>query len=144
MRHRVLPLAICVLAAACTSTPRPAGVTKADVDVRLMNQLFFSSAGTAAATFEVRITNTAPMPILIHGIRLSSPGMVQYTLRAEEKLVRETVEPGDSVAVSIPATLFGNPGATINEEPLAIRVFLDFEANGARHTDLFNILNVTE
>lgn len=143
MRKRVLPLALCILAAACTSTPRPKDVTKADVDVRLMNSLFFGSSGTAAANFEITISNTAPVPITIHEVRLSSPGMVTYTLRAESYRVKETIDPGATAVISMTATVFGSPGATRNEEPLAVRVFLDFEANGTRHHDYFNILNVT-
>jgi len=145
MRQRALPLIAAIVVVACaSSTTRPDGVTKADVDVALLNSLFFSSAGNAAASFEVRVTNTAEIPITIYSIRLSSPGMVQYSMQPVERRLRETVEPGQSATVGISATVFGNPGTTVNEEPFAVRVFLDFEANGARHHDIFNILNVAQ
>lgn len=142
MRRRLLALALCLFAVACGSS-RPPGVRKADVDIRLMNSLFFGSAGTAAANFEITVTNTADVPIVIHEIRLTSPGMVTYTLRAESRQMNETIDPGESTTVSMTATVFGTPGSTVNEEPFAVRVFLDFEVNGTRHHDYFNILNVT-
>ena len=143
MRNRVLPLALCLLAVACTSVSRPKELTKADVDVRLMNSLFFNSAGVAAANFEVVVKNTATMPITIREVRITSPGMVTYTLRSESRRMNETIDPGASTTLSITATVFGAPGSLINNEPFAVRVFLDFEANGTRHHDYFNILNVT-
>lgn len=143
MRIRVLP-AIAFLIVACSSAQRPAGLTKSDVDVRLMNSLFFSSAGTASANFEVTVQNTAKVPITIHAIRLSSPGMVQYSLRPEERRLLQTLDPGEETTVSMTATVFGQPGMDISTEPFAVRVFLDFEAEGKRHHDLYNILNVSQ
>ena len=142
MRTRVLPIAL-ILLAACSSSPRPKDVTRADVDVRLTNSLFFNSAGIAAANFEVTVKNTASMPITLREVRLTSPGMVTYTLRAESRRMNETLDPGGSTTVLVTATVYGNPGSLINNEPFAVRVFLDFEANGMRHHDYFNILNVT-
>lgn len=143
MRTRVLALALCILAAACSSSPRPKGMTKADVDVRLTNSIFFNSAGIAAANLEVTVSNTAEMPIVLREVRVTSPGMVTYTLRAESRLMNETLDPGESQTFLVTATLYAGTSSLVYNEPLAVRVYLDFEANGQRHHDYFNILNVT-
>jgi hypothetical protein len=144
MRHRVLTIALCIAAAACSSAPRPKGLNRADVDVRLTNTLFFSSSGTAAANFEIDVTNTAEMPITVHAVRLSSPGMVEYALRPVERLMNETIDPGESTTITMAAMFVGPAGTRESTEPLGIRVFLDFEADGKRHHDYFNILNVSQ
>jgi hypothetical protein len=139
--HRRLSLVALTLALACATTDRPAGLTKAEVGVRLLNPLFFGAAGTASATFAIGVQNTASVPIIVHAIRLSSPGMLEYSLKPEERQFHQTIESGETGGFSIATTVSGSPGMDPSE-PLAVRIFIDFEAGGQRYHDIFNVLNV--
>lgn len=140
---RLLLTGLVVLSIACASgTPRPADATAPGVDVRLLNELFFGSNRTAAGTFEVEITNNAAVPMLIHSIRLSSPGMLEYSLRPEERRFGETIEAGVSKAFSVGATVVAASAGTDHREPLTVRVQLDVESGGKRYREIRNVMNV--
>jgi len=119
------------LAAACGSarSMRPSTIPRPDLDVTLINELFFGSRSEAPATIEVRVGNRSSLPIVLRRVELSSPGMVEYEIVPTIREFRETIPPGESKAI----TLFATARTTTSRpaEPLSLRAVLDFEGGGA-------------
>lgn len=141
--RRLLSAAAVLLTVACASGPqRPADVTAPGIEVRILNPLFFASTRTAAATFEVEVTNNAAAPMLVHSIRLSSPGMLEYSLRAEERRFGETVAAGETRAFTVATTVVAASAGVDDTEPLHIRVELDVEVGEKRYREIRTVMNV--
>ena len=129
--RRTVSLLIVVLTAALTygcgsASTRPADVARPEIDVRLVGNPYFGSTATAPATIEVEVRNPGNTPIVLRRIEVDSPGMAQYQVVRMNKIVRETIAPGDARVVSMMVTLVR--AARDLSEPLTLRAFLDFES----------------
>lgn len=119
------------LAVACGSarSSRPATIPKPELEVTLLNELFFGSFDQADATIEVRIGNRSTLPIVLRRVEISSPGMVQYEIFPVAREFRQTIAPGETKAV----TLFTGARTTTSRpvEPLTLRAVLQFAGGGS-------------
>ncbi|MEO6487834.1 MAG: hypothetical protein ABIO78_07845 [Thermoanaerobaculia bacterium] len=133
-------LALClVLAAGCgsTSASRPKDVPKPDVEIRRIGDMFFGSGRTAPLTLEVAISNPAPRALIVRRIRVEAPGMVQYGIQPTERILRETLQPGEAKTIAITATAVAGSSRRDFTEPLNLRAWIDFEIDGMRFRELY-------
>ncbi len=144
MRSRlVLPLAL--LFAACASINQPPTPGRPAIEVRQSSALFFGSSSTAPLNLELEITNPSKEPIVLRRIRIQAgPGMVQFSIYPAERMVRETIEPGQSKVINMTATAYTNLSRLDPTEPLGVRTTLDYEVGGKRHQELYVLLNVAQ
>lgn len=133
-----------LIAAACSSGggTRPSTVTQADVDVRTAGSLFFGSGTSAPLNLDVTVTNRARVPMTVRSIRVSSPGMMQFTILPAQKMFSTTLEPGETKNFPISTTAIASRSRLSPTEPLNLRADVDFETNGRRFKEIFNFPNV--
>jgi hypothetical protein len=118
-----------VVAGACGSaSTRPPELSRPEIDVRLAGNPYFGSTSTAPATIEVEVVNTANVPVIVRRIEIDSPGMAQYQVVRTNKIVRETIAPGEGRVIAMTVTLVR--AARNLSEPLTLRAFIDFESAG--------------
>jgi hypothetical protein len=129
-------LAILVLTACAAQSTRPSTIAQPEIHLKMPASIFFGSSSTAPASIEVEIKNTADVPIRLRDIELSSPGMTEYTIRPVRRTFNEVIEPGQTRTFPLFATAVSNIGATTPTEPLSLRAFLSFEANGAKFREV--------
>jgi hypothetical protein len=141
MRFKIaLPLFLLV---ACSSASRPpAGPANAEVSVRLKGPLFFSSSRQANASFDVAIRNRTAVPITVRRVRMATPEMMEYVLRPTEKTFNETLAPGETKTLWLPATFVSSSVGLMPSEPLIVRATIDFEGGGKPFREIFNIIDV--
>jgi len=141
MRRLLIPLLL--VAAACASMNRPDTPGRPEVGVRQLGTLFFGSGSTSPVTFEVGVRNAAAEPIQLLRVRLeSSPSMAQYSTNPVERVLNETLAPGQVKSISLTATartLTRNP-----TEPLSMRAFVEYSSGGTRHRELYTFRDVGE
>ena len=128
MRRLAFPaLLALVLACGTTNTAqRPTNVAPPDIDAELAAEPFFGSGSTAPATIDVRVRNTAAVPITVRRIEVMSPGMNQWGLVRQARVYGEIVQPGETKAITFPGTAYTSTTQRI--EPLSFEVVVDFEA----------------
>lgn len=133
-----------LIAAACASGGRsgPSGVTQADVDVRTAGSLFFGSGTSAPLNLDVTVTNRASVPMTVRSIRISSPGMMQFTVRPAQKMFATILEPGETKTFPLSTTAIASRSRLSPTEPLNLRADIDFETNGRRFKEIFNFPSV--
>lgn len=132
MRRLLIPI-LFVVAGACagggaSGGGRPADVAQPAIRVEQVGSVFFGSTSTAPVNFEIAILNRANVPITIREIEISSPGMVQWTLRTRRQRYAETIPPGEARTLGFftdAVTSTARPS-----EPLNTRAFVFIEANG--------------
>lgn len=127
--RRSLPILLLLTFAACATAPstRPQGVAQPDINARLTNPLFFGSGLQAPATIELTVTNRAKVPIIVRRIELDSPGMAQYAIGRYVREHNETVNPGESKAITAFATAYVQTTTRVSE-PLTIRAIVHFRS----------------
>ena len=131
MRNAVLALAV-LLAAACTSTrvSRPADIAQPEISVRPTGPVYLSQA-SAPLTIEVTVTNKANVPLTIKEVEVSSLGSEQYEIPTARRLYNdEVVAPGETRRVTLSATAAARNTRSPVGQPLQVRTFVRFEANG--------------
>jgi hypothetical protein len=127
MRRTLSILLLLTLACASTQSKRPANIPQPDMDVRMVNPLFFGSGNEAHATIEVVVKNRAAVPIIVRRIELDSPGMGQYTLLRSVRDYRETIAAGETKSLTTFATAIAQTTRQPTE-PLALRAIVEFVA----------------
>jgi hypothetical protein len=130
----------CLLAAACASSPQEPSLV--EVDVRTGGSLFFGSGTTAPLMAEVVVGNRTSAPIVLRGIRLSSPGMSQYSLLPESRTFNDTIAAGEAKAYPMTPTAVASRARMTVNEPLTIRAEIDFESGGKRRREIVHVRNV--
>jgi len=135
---------ILLVGAGCASSggTRPSTVTQADVDVRTAGSLFFGSGTSAPLNLDVTVTNRARVPMTVRSIRVSSPGMVQFTILPAQKMFSTTLEPGETKNFPISTTAIASRSRLSPTEPLNLRADIDFETDGRRFKEIFNFPSV--
>lgn len=137
MKYAASALLVLALAACGTASGnRPADIAKPEIRVQQANPLFFGSTSTAPLSLDVSITNRANVPLRVREIQLSSPGMVQYTIRNASRIFNETIQPGETKTLGLLTTAIARQARLEVSEPLAIRAFLRFEVNGKQFSQI--------
>ena len=109
-----------------------------EVDIRQQSALFFGSAGEAPLNLAVTIHNPAKEPILVRRVRIiAGIGMTQYSVRPAERIVQETIAPGETKEISIAATAYTNLSRLDPTEPLGLRTVVDYDSGGKRYQELY-------
>jgi hypothetical protein len=128
---RSVPFLFLLLLAGCASSGngRPASLAPPQIRAELTNPLFFGSGNSAPANIEIEVFNPASVPIILRVAEVSSPGMMQYTIRRVSRPFNTTIPPGESRTVQ----LFTTAVTTVRRptEPLQLRLTLDFRAGDA-------------
>lgn len=134
MRRICCRLSLLFLIAACSTATRPANVAAPSIVTRAAGSIFFGSLSSAPVTLEVDVTNHAQVPLRVREIEISSPGMVQYTLRPVRRIFNETIAPGETRTMALFTTAYTrtrNPS-----EPLTLRTIVTLEAEGKRFREI--------
>ncbi len=142
MRRLSLGLLLVALGCGSTGGSRPADLASPEVTIRLGTRLFFGSGTTAPLILDVDVTNRAKEPITVRSIRVTSPGMVQYAIVPARRYAKETIQPGETRTISVPATAVASRPRLMPSEPLTIRAEIDFEARGKRFFEFFHLTGI--
>lgn len=143
MRRLLVPLVF--LAAACAAMNRPPTPGRPDVAVRQLSPIFFGSGYSAPVTIGVAIRNPSNAPILVKRVRLEAgPGMIEYSVRPSDRLINETLAPGEAKAVQINMTAYTNIARLHSVESLALRAFVEFQREGERFREIYIFRQVSE
>lgn len=141
---RTLVLAL-VFLTACSSLNKPPTPGRPEVDLFQQSPIFFGSSSTAPLNLSVTIRNPSKEPIVVRRIRLTAGmGMTQYSVLASERLFRETIAPGESKELNITATAYTDRVRLNPTEPLSLRTFVDYDAGGRRHQELYLTMVVSQ
>lgn len=129
-RFALLTLLFLALACSGNKATRPAHIAAPDINVAVMNEIFFGSGSTAPVTIEVRIKNLATVPVTVRRIEIGSRTMTEWGLVRQSRMYKEEVPPGETKAITFFAT-----AETITRnrsEPLSYETRVEFEAGGSR------------
>lgn len=130
MRQTVLLL---LLAAACsTGSLRPANIVKPEAYVEALGTPFFSDTEEAPIDLGVTITNRAAEPLLVRVISINSMGMTQYRILPIRQRFHDTIAPGETKRLIVPATAETTVARLKPTEPLLLRVEVSFEAKNGK------------
>lgn len=128
---------------ACSSMNQPPTPGRPVVDVYQQSAIFFGSGGSAPLNLAVTITNPSKEVIVVRRIRVTEGmGMTQYRVGQAERIVRETIAPGESAQVLVTTTAYTDRTRLTPTEPLGLRTLVDYESGGKRHQELYVILVV--
>jgi hypothetical protein len=137
MKHAAaLLLILTVVACATSSGNRPANIAQPEIRVQQTSSLFFGSTSTSPLSLDVAVTNRANVPLRVREIQLSSPGMVQYTIRPVSRQFNDTLQPGETKTLGLVTTAIARQARLQVSEPLAIRAFVRLEANGKQFAEI--------
>ena len=129
------------LAAACSSSSmskRPENVPKPDVQVRV-GEIFFGSGTTAPLPIDVAIINTGKQAIAVRRVFLETPSMMQFGIYPFERIFNETIEPGATGYFQMSPTAWASRSRLSPNEPLNLRVWVDFQSGEAHWRDVYNL-----
>jgi hypothetical protein len=127
------PLFLLAFAIACASAPeRPATVAQPEVQLTPAAPIYFGSGTSAPASLNLAITNRANVPLNVVRVRVEASGVADYTLRTFERNYRETLGPGETRVIPILTQAYAAYAGSRSNEPLTVRVFVDYEAEGTR------------
>jgi hypothetical protein len=70
--------------------------------------------------------------------------MTEYAIEPVEKIVRETIAPGESRAIIVDATGYRKVSQRTLNEPLTLRALVDFEAAGEQFREIYTDSSVFE
>jgi hypothetical protein len=141
LRRFLVVSSLVLVAAACASSKRPANVAMAEVNVRPLATPFFGSGQQAPVALEVHVTNKATVPVNVRKIRISSPDVLQFSIRSEERVFGDTLAPGATKAftVSTMASATSTPATPLS--PVTLRVVVEFEAAGTSYREVYTFPN---
>lgn len=143
MRRILLLLAF--IAAACASINKPPTPGRPEVEIRQQSALFFGSGGEAPLNLSVTITNPGKETILVRRIRVTAGmGMTQYSVLPAERIVQETLAPGETRELFLTATAYTDRVRLTPTEPLGLRTIVDYDCAGKRHQELYVILGIRQ
>jgi hypothetical protein len=129
MRNILASALLFLAGCASTSADRPADIAQPEIRVRQAGPIFLSQ-GTTPVSIDVEITNRANAPLVIREVEIASPDSAQYSIARARRLINETVAPGETKKVTVTSTAVAeNLGVPVGE-PLSVRAFVRFEANG--------------
>lgn len=142
---RKLTFILAFAAAACSSMNKPPTPGRPLVEIHQQTAIFFGSSGEAPLNLGVTITNPAKEPIVIRRIRVTAGiGMTQYSVLPAERIVQETIAPGETKELYVTATAVTDRARLTPTEPLGLRAVVDYDFAGKRHQELYVILNVAQ
>ncbi len=128
---RSIAVSALFLLAACASTgDRPSNIAQPGIVVSQAGPIFFGQQATTDVTVDVQITNRANVPITLREVEVSSADAEQYTIPRARRTFNETLAPGDTRTVQVLATAVAQNLNPRFAQPLVVRTFLRFEANG--------------
>lgn len=137
MRVAVIASALLCLAACASSSNRPADVAEPEVVVRQAGPIFFGQQATTPITLDVQITNRANVPLILRQIEVSSTNAEQYSIPTSRRTYKETIAPGETRTIQHSATGVAQDTHPRQAQPLLVRTFLLFEANGKTFRQVF-------
>ena len=143
MRFPLTALTAVVLAACATSATRPADISRAEVSVALRAPLMFGSSRTAQAPLDVTVTNSAHVPVRVRRIRLSSPAMMDYTIRPVSFPFNDELAPNASKTFTLLSEAYASTRGLMPSEPLNVRAEIDFETGTHKYREIFNVVSGT-
>ncbi len=143
MRARLLPLAL-LLAACASGGARPASIARPGIDIVVRDTLYMDRSGTGPLTVEVHVRNDGKQPVVVRRVRVQSWAMTEYAIVPAEKIVRETIAPGETRAIIIDATGYRKVSQRNLNEPLTLRALVDFEADGKAFREIYTDSSVFE
>lgn len=129
-RFALLTLLFIAIACSGNKATRPAHIAAPDIDVAIMNEIFFGSGRTAPATIEVRVKNLATVPITVRRIDIGSRTMTEWGLVRQSRGYSEVIAPGETKPITFFAT--AETLTRTRSEPLSYETRVEFEAEGAR------------
>ena len=118
-----------LLLAACASSTRPANIPQPGIEVRQAGPIFFGSAPSTPVTVDISITNNADVPIVLRNAEVSS-NAEQYTIPRYRRTFEQTIAAGETRTVQLDATAVVLSNRPVNAQPVLVRTFLLFDANG--------------
>ena len=130
MRRRNCLLLLFLFVACGTGATRPSSVPRPEISIRQAGHIFFGSGTSAPVTIEVDVTNRAGVPLQIRDIEISSPGMAEYALLRTRRVFQQTIAPGETKTLTIPATAVTQFTRLTPSEPLSVRAIVTFDAGG--------------
>jgi hypothetical protein len=131
----VLPLLFVV--ACATGAARPANIIRPEIEFEANGTPFFGSGFTAPLDVDATVTNRSNAPVMIHSIRVTSPGMIQFTVRPIQRLIRQTLAAGETKTFVIPLTLLASSAGIRPTEPLNLRAEVDFIVDEKHYRDIY-------
>jgi hypothetical protein len=127
--RNVIASALVVLAACATSSGRPAGIEQPEIRVSQAGPIYLSQ-GSTSISIDVQVTNRASVPLVLREVEVASPDSAQYAITRARRLVNETLAPGETKTVTVASTAYAQATGVPVGEPLSVRAFVRFEANG--------------
>jgi len=127
---------VCLLIAACGTTPRPKIAPLLTVSAD--REPFFGSNFEAPIDLGISVTNRSAEPIRVRSIRLRSPGGTQWAIRPLQKIFNEVIAPGQTKSLLMPAMAVASETRLTPTEPITLRVDLRFEAHGEQFREVYN------
>lgn len=146
MQNRSILAISLVIATACASggSQRPANVPRPDLRVVVVDTPFFGSGTDAPISFDVEVSNPGGQPIVVRHIRIQSQGSVQVGVRPYQRVLQETIPPGQSKVFNLTSMAYMvSEGGRFNpSEALNIRADAYFESAGKEFREIYNLVNV--
>lgn len=141
MRRLLSLLPLLLLAVGCASGPadeeRPADIARPEILFAQRGEIMFGGTDTAPVRLDIQIRNAATVPLVVREIEVSSPEMITYGVQRSVRPYNETIPPGETRILEMIATAYTTSTQRRSyEEPLSIRAFVRFEANGKRFREL--------
>jgi hypothetical protein len=128
-----------VLAMSCgTASQRPATIPRPGIETNLAHEIYFGSAQSAPATVMVRVTNSAPVPIMVTSIEVDSSGMNEWGLLRQTRMFRASIEPNTSKELAVDATAVTL--VSRRREPLTFNVRVQFESEGKHWQEFTRVM----
>jgi len=145
MRKILVALSLGFLIAACSSSPKRAGIVRPEIEV---DQLVGPGdvgypRGIIEVQFGMKISNRSTQPITLRRIEIQSMGGGGYVLRHETQAFNTTIEPNhfDTVKFWVHALSKGDTPAA--NEPVTIRGVAQFDTP-AGSTQQFFLKNISQ
>ena len=129
MRTLLASALLFLAACASTSSDRPANIAQPEIRIRQAGPMFLSQ-GTTDVSIDVEVTNRADVALVLREVDISSPDSGQYVIHRARRLFNETIAPGETRKVSLSARATATNLRTPVGEPVSVRGFIRFEANG--------------
>lgn len=146
MRLTFSAILLAAVVSGCASTavdtpagPDLAGYVRPELQVRTSGSIFFGSGYTAPLSLNVDIMNQGPAAVVVRRIRIESPGMSQYRLDPATREFRQTINPGETITLSMSALARTGIDRLSTSEPLQLRALVEYELGDARRREVYSI-----
>ena len=135
-----------VVATACASggSQRPADMPRPDLRVAVVSTPFFGSGTDAPISLDIQVSNLGGQPMVVRYIRIVSQGSVQVGVRPYQRVLQETIAPGQSKVFNLTSMAYiaSDSGRFNPSEALNIRADAYFESGGKEFREIYNLVNV--